>query len=89
VGTPFASVKWFRGRDTRIRHRSECPDASCCREAPVELDAKWNDAVRPVPKINSSLLAALPRNGILGVDKREVLEFLEAHEPKQAESAEL
>lgn len=89
VGTPFASVKWFRGRDTSIRHRSECPDASCCREAPLELGAKWNDAVRPVPKINSSLLAALPRNGILGVDKREVLEFLEAHEPKQTETAEL
>lgn len=81
VGTPFASVKWFRGRDTNIRHRSECPDSSCCREAPADLTAKWGEGVRPVPKINSSLLAALPRNGILGVDQREILEFLEAHEP--------
>ena len=30
VGTPFAHVKWFRGRDTTRRHASTCPDPACC-----------------------------------------------------------
>jgi predicted transcriptional regulator/transcriptional regulator with XRE-family HTH domain len=83
VGTPFATAKWFRGRDTTIRFRSDCPDPSCCRQAPSGLEMRWGNNVRPIPKINSSLLAALPRNGFLGVDKREVMEFLEAHTPEK------
>jgi hypothetical protein len=33
--------------------------------------------IRPTPKLNSSLLAAIPQNGFLGIEHREVLEFLE------------
>jgi hypothetical protein len=33
--------------------------------------------IRPTPRLNSSLLAAMPQNGFLGIEHREVLEFLE------------
>lgn len=77
VGTKFETVKYFRGRDSNTRYKSNCPDASCCRFAPVELEDKWNGMIRPTPKLNSSLLAAVPQNGFLGIEHREVLEFLE------------
>jgi predicted transcriptional regulator/DNA-binding XRE family transcriptional regulator len=87
VGTTFSSVKWFRGRDTTTRFKSDCPDPSCCRQAPDSIEDKWGDSIQPLPRINSSLLAAMPRTGIMGIDKREVLEFLEAHEPQKAPQA--
>ena len=77
VGTNFESVKYFRGRDSNTRHKSFCPDAKCCRQAPVELENKWGEAIRPTPRLNSSLLAAIPQNGFLGIEQREILEFLE------------
>lgn len=80
VGTTFEAVKYFRGRDTKTRHKSTCPDVSCCREAPSVLEDKWGEAIRPTPRLNSSLLAAVPRQGFLGIDKRQVLEFMEAHD---------
>ncbi|GAB2823189.1 hypothetical protein GCM10027022_12240 [Alpinimonas psychrophila] len=81
VGTPFAHVKWFRGRDTTTRFTSSCPDDVCCRQAPDSLAAKWAESSRPTARINSSLLAAAPRNNFRGVDVREVYEFLELHSP--------
>jgi hypothetical protein len=33
--------------------------------------------IRPTPRLNSNLLAALPQNGFLGIEQREILEFLE------------
>ncbi len=85
VGTTFDSVKYFRGRDTKVRFKSECPDAKCCRQAPSGLEEKWaSENIRPTPRMNSSLLAAVPRTGFLGVDRRQVLEFLESHEPDSA-----
>jgi predicted transcriptional regulator/DNA-binding XRE family transcriptional regulator len=77
VGTNFESVKYFRGRDSSIRHKSYCPDAKCCRQAPAELESKWGEKIRPTPRLNSSLLAAIPQNGFLGIEHREILEFLE------------
>jgi predicted transcriptional regulator/transcriptional regulator with XRE-family HTH domain len=81
VGTPFAHVKWFRGRDTRHRFASGCPDPTCCRAPSDDLEGRWGDAALPTPKISSSLLAALPAGSFAGADRREVLEFLEAHAP--------
>jgi hypothetical protein len=78
VGTNFESVKYFRGRDSSIRHKSYCPDAKCCRQAPAELESKWGEKIRPTPRLNSSLLAAIPQNGFLGIENREILEFLDA-----------
>ena len=77
VGTNFDSVKYFRGRDSSTRYKSYCPDATCCRQAPAELEIKWGTMIRPTPRLNSSLLAAVPQNGFLGIEQREILEFLE------------
>ncbi len=77
VGTKFETVKYFRGRASTTRYKSSCPDPSCCRHAPAELEDKWGGMIRPTPKLNSSLLAAIPQNGFLGIEHREVLEFLE------------
>ena len=77
VGTNFESVKYFRGRDSSTRYKSFCPDAKCCRQAPADLESKWGEMIRPTPRMNSSLLAAIPQNGFLGIEQREILEFLE------------
>jgi len=78
VGTNFESVKYFRGRDSNTRYKSFCPDAKCCRQAPADLESKWGEMIRPTPRLNSSLLAAIPQNGFLGIEQREILEFLES-----------
>ncbi|MBN9605510.1 MAG: helix-turn-helix domain-containing protein [Actinomycetales bacterium] len=82
VGTPFANVKWFRGRDTGRRLTSRCPDPSCCRTPPAELASKWDDQAWPSARLNSSLLAAMPSGTFTGVDRTAVYEFLEAHAPR-------
>ncbi len=81
VGTPFANVKWFRGRETSNRRSSGCPDPSCCRQPPPELATKWSKHSSPSPRMQASLLAAVPAGSFTGVDKTEVFQFLEAHAP--------
>ncbi len=81
VGTPFAHVKWFRGRDTTNRFTSTCPDESCCRKPPVALAARWQGRSLPSPRLNSSLLAAMPTGVFPGVDSTEVFRFLDGHAP--------
>ncbi|AWB88734.1 helix-turn-helix transcriptional regulator [Homoserinimonas hongtaonis] len=81
VGTPFANVKWFRGRDTRHRQVSSCPDPECCRKPPQDLSTKWADFSLPSARLQSSLLAAVPTGSFTGIDQTEVYAFLEAHEP--------
>ena len=81
VGTPFAHVKWFRGRDTINRFVSTCPDESCCRRPPAGLANKWDKHSWPSARLNSSLHAAMPTGAFPGVDSTEVFEFLERHAP--------
>ena len=81
VGTPFAHVKWFRGRDTQHRRVSTCPDPACCRQPPAELASRWQRQSVPYARMNSSLLAAMPRELFSGVDSTEVYHFLDAHAP--------
>ncbi len=81
VGTPFAHVKWFRGRDTTTRHASGCPDPSCCRTPSAELAARWDAKATASARLNSSLFAAMPSGAFPGVDTLEVYEFLEARSP--------
>jgi hypothetical protein len=81
VGTPFATAKWFRGRDTANRRVSTCPDDGCCRRAPAHLSAKWEQFSWPSARLNSSLLAAMPSGTFPGVDSTEVFQFLETHAP--------
>ena len=79
VGTRFDQVKWFRGRDTRRRLTSTCPEASCCRRPGAEAAAYWDGHVLPSARLNASLLAAMPGGSTTGVDRVEVVEFLDRH----------
>ena len=81
VGTPFAHVKWFRGRDTTTRAASTCPDEACCRRPPTDLQQRWADSALPSARLNTSLFAAMPGGVFPGVDSTEVFEFLDKHAP--------
>lgn len=83
VGTPFANVKWFRGRDTQNRRTSGCPDPACCRRPPQGLTDAWAEHAVPSPRLQSSLLAAVPAESFTGVDRTEVYEFLTTHAPRE------
>jgi predicted transcriptional regulator len=88
VGTPFAYVKWFRGRDTSNRHLSRCPEPTCCQRPPADLAGRWAEHAWPSARLNSSLLAAMPTATFTGVDLTNVYEFLEDHSPsRQPEDA--
>ncbi|MEO2096838.1 MAG: helix-turn-helix domain-containing protein [Brachybacterium sp.] len=83
VGTDFAHTKWFRGRETSVRHSSSCPDPDCCRRPSPELVERWHGSVWPVARLHASLLAAMPTGTFTGVDRVAMLEFLERHAPAQ------
>lgn len=80
VGVPFEAVRWFRGRESKHRTQSYCPDERCCRRASDEMTRKWAAAAWPEAATPTSLLAALPTGTFPGVDSHEVYEFLEEHE---------
>ncbi|OZB48399.1 MAG: XRE family transcriptional regulator [Cellulomonas sp. 14-74-6] len=82
VGTPFAHVRWFRGRETTERTASRCPDPTCCRQPPEPLADRWADRSWPSARPHASLLAALPVGVFPGVDTTEVYEFLDRHAPR-------
>lgn len=79
LGTDFVNAKWFRGRDTRVRTRSTCPDESCCRRPPADLLETWGGHAWPSARARTHMLAALPPGAFPGVDETEVYRFLEAH----------
>lgn len=83
VGTDFAHTKWFRGRETSVRHSSSCPDPDCCRRPSPELVERWHGSVWPVARLHASLLAAMPTGTFTGVDRVAMLEFLERHAPAE------
>jgi transcriptional regulator with XRE-family HTH domain len=77
VGVRFADAKYFRGRETRERTASRCPDQPCCREPAAEIAQRWDGNARPLPSSHSHVLAALPVGTFPGVDMSEVYEFLD------------
>jgi predicted transcriptional regulator len=77
VGVPYGHVRWFRGRQTRERDRSTCPDPACCRTPPPELSRQWEGHVLASARAHTHLLAALPPGTFPGVDDTEILRFLE------------
>lgn len=79
VGMPYANAKWMRGRETKERSRSRCPDPACCLQPPTELANRWSDQAWPSAKVHSHLLAAMPPGVFPGVDETEVLTFLDRH----------
>jgi len=82
VGTTFEDARWFRGRDTKKRFKSTCPDETCCRRPADSLASRWDGMALPSAQLNSSLLAAIPTGAFSGVDRVGVYEFLEAHTPR-------
>jgi transcriptional regulator with XRE-family HTH domain len=81
VGTTYSESRWFRGRDTKKRFKSTCPDERCCRRPSDELMQRWDGSARPSAHLNSSLLAAIPTGTFTGVDRVGVYDFLETHSP--------
>lgn len=78
VGVPYAHARWFRGRDTRTRATSRCPDETCCRRPDPEATARWRPHARPSAHLHAHVLSPLPQGDFPGVDEREVYAFLEA-----------
>lgn len=85
VGTRYEHTRWFRGRETPVRHSSSCPDPACCREPDPALVDRWEGSVWPVARLHASLLAAMPSGTFTGVDRVAMLEFLERHSPSAAD----
>jgi XRE family transcriptional regulator, fatty acid utilization regulator len=79
VGVPFAQAKWFRGRDTTTRTRSQCPDPACCRRPEPDLERRWAEHAWPSAALHAHILAPLPSGTFPGVDDSEVYAFLERH----------
>jgi XRE family transcriptional regulator, fatty acid utilization regulator len=76
---PFRESRWFRGRETTNRTKSNCPTGDCCRRPPVELTQRWEGYAWPSARANSHVLAALPPGSFPGVDEADVYAFLDRH----------
>ncbi|MFC6084077.1 helix-turn-helix domain-containing protein [Sphaerisporangium aureirubrum] len=79
LGVPYRESRWFRGRETTNRTRSDCPSGDCCRRPPAELTQRWEGYAWPSARANSHVLAALPPGSFPGVDEADVYTFLERH----------
>ena len=78
VGVPFDDARWFRGRETKVRYRSTCPEL-CCRRAPSELTSRWEGKAWPSARVHMQMFTPLPRGNFPGVDDSEVYAFLDRH----------
>jgi transcriptional regulator with XRE-family HTH domain/predicted transcriptional regulator len=78
-GVPFADAKWFRGRETKNRETSSCPDVSCCRRPNTELSKRWSHKAWPSARLHAHILSPLPSGTFPGVDDTELYAFLDAH----------
>jgi hypothetical protein len=79
VGCRFEDSRFFKGRDTRQRFTSNCPDPTCCQLPPAELTGRWGGQAWPAARPHSSVLAAMPAGAFPGVDLTDVYQFLERH----------
>jgi predicted transcriptional regulator/transcriptional regulator with XRE-family HTH domain len=78
-GVPFEHSRWLRGRESRIRMRSYCPDGECCQRAPLALAERWEGMAWPSARAHSHILSALPAGSFPGVDDVDIYEFLDHH----------
>jgi XRE family transcriptional regulator, fatty acid utilization regulator len=79
LGVPFTESRWFRGRETTVRTRSQCPDGECCQRAPLTLAERWEGNAWPSARAHSHILSALPAGSFPGVDDVDIYEFLDRH----------
>src|SRR6266851_4753028 len=80
LGVPYEHSRWFRGRETVIRHTSACPDGECCQRPPARLAARWDGRAWPSARAHSHILSALPTGSFPGVDEADVFAFLDRQE---------
>lgn len=78
-GVPFNDARWFRGRDTRNRETSTCPDVNCCRRPSGEKAERWSGRAWASARLHAHILSPLPSGTFPGVDDSELYDFLEAH----------
>lgn len=80
LGVPFDQARFFRGRDTKLRAASRCPDdPTCCRRPEQELAARWQGQSWPSARVHAHVFSPLPGGEFPGVDDQEVYEFLDRH----------
>jgi transcriptional regulator with XRE-family HTH domain/predicted transcriptional regulator len=79
LGVPYEESKWFRGRESRERAVSRCPDASCCRRPDADVAKAWKGKAWASPRVHAHIFSPLPQGTYPGVDDRELYAFLEAH----------
>jgi XRE family transcriptional regulator, fatty acid utilization regulator len=79
LGTPYEHSRWFRGRETALRHVSRCPGTECCQRPPAALATRWEGMAWPSARAHAHILSALPTGSFPGVDETEVYEFLDRH----------
>jgi predicted transcriptional regulator/DNA-binding XRE family transcriptional regulator len=79
LGVPFDHSRWFRGRESKIRTRSRCPDGDCCQRAPATLAERWDGMAWPSARAHSHVLSVLPSGAFPGVDDVDIYEFLDRH----------
>jgi transcriptional regulator with XRE-family HTH domain len=77
VGVPEGDAKFFRGRETRRREVSACPEGECCRAPVGDLRRRWAGVVWPSPRHQPQVIAAPRIDAHPGVDLAEVYEFLD------------
>src|SRR5580692_2520792 len=80
LGVPYEHSRWFRGRESTVRHRSACTDGDCCQRPPAGIAARWEGKAWPSARAHSHILSALPTGSFPGVDEADVFNFLERYE---------
>ncbi len=86
IGVHERDAKFFRGASTTERHRSYCPDGSCCRPSGA-LAERWTGYAWPSPRQHSHVLAAIPVGAFPGVDLTDVYQFLDRYSDVAADVA--
>ncbi len=79
LGVRFEDARWLRGRETRNRMSSTCPDPSCCRRPSAELVEKWEEKVLVSARSQARILGMLAPDPYPEVDMPEVLAVVNAH----------
>lgn len=83
IGVPFDDARWWRGRETKLRAKSTCPDEACCRRPEHVIESHWVGKAWPSARVHTHQFSPLPRGTFPGVDDVEVFEFLDRHEEQR------
>lgn len=79
LGVRFEDARWFRGRDTKNRETSTCPDPRCCRMPPLDLTEAWADNVIVSARSQARILGLMAPDPYPELDMPEVLSLVNSH----------